>query len=105
MHGKPGKGNFGGDATGGEPVGVRDAALPDGRAEVYLLRLNQPQAGIHALGVVEGAPAVADLLKGGFQADGGSVGAVGTHGLDHVGHGEDLRLEEDVLVGETLGIA
>src|SRR3989339_577633 len=63
-------------ASGGQAI----AALPE-----------QPQTGLHGGLIVTPARARADFLKRIFQAHHRPVRAVGGHGLDDVGHGEDAR--------------
>ena len=55
------------------------------------------QAGIDTRGVIQRASACTDFVKSRFQAERGTVGAVRRHGLDHIGNGQNLGFQEDVL--------
>ena len=54
--------------------------------------------------MIEHASAGTNLLQGGIQAKGWPIRAMGTHGLDHIGHGENLGLKQDLLVGQPARI-
>src|SRR5665811_2344344 len=69
------------------------------------LPAEQLDAGLGHLRVVETAAVLLDLLERRVDAQGRAVGPVRGHGLDHVGHGEDARLEDDLVAGKAPRVA
>ena len=68
------------------------------------LRNNLIQA-FTALRVVACAPSADDFLQRLAGAERGTIGAMGTHGLDDVGDRQDARLEDDLLASQLVRIA
>jgi len=66
--------------------------------------LKQFQAGIHDSFVVKGPSIFLDLLQSGINPQSGTIGAVGSHGLDHIGYGQDTGIQEDFFPFQPLGI-
>src|SRR5665811_1826769 len=80
------------------------------RDSLYLIQLipllpEKPQAGIRHIGVVKNSTLLRNLIKGRVYTLGRSVWAVGTHGLDDVGHSQDARLQTYFLPLEAQGVA
>src|SRR5450756_2519037 len=69
------------------------------------LPAEQLDAGLGHLRVVETAAVLLDLLERRVDAQGRAVGPVRGHGLDDVGHGEDARLEDDLVAGKAPRVA
>lgn len=63
------------------------------------------QGRIHNPGIIMEPPTLFQLLQGGFQPQGRTIGAVGPQGLHGVGNGRNAGLETDFVTFQRPGVA
>lgn len=87
------------------PADIRTKAQGGSAGEFVAFVAEEAEAGVDDGGVVEAAAVGFDFSEGEDDAGGDAVGAVGAHGFDDVGYGDDAGLKDDGLCGEAAGIA